>query len=85
MFTYIPDLLSAEERGRLMPLLATAGFPDGAQTAGWNAKLMKEHEQLDRGGTFYPDCEPIVRGLLAPNATPAMAVRPRLLRMWAES
>src|SRR4051812_15987659 len=80
MFTYIPDLLSAEERGRLMPLLAKAGFTDGAQSAGWNAKLVKKNEQLDRGGAFYPDCEPIVRAALTRNATFAMAVRPRLMR-----
>ena len=80
MFTYIPDLLSAEERDRLTPLLAKAGFTDGALTAGWNAKLVKKNEQLDRGGAGYGEVEPIVRAALSRNATFAMAVRPRLMR-----
>lgn len=80
MFTFIPDLLNAEERGRLLALLAAAAFGDGAATAGWNAKLVKKNQQLDRGAAGYAECEPIVRGALARNATFVMAVRPRQMR-----
>jgi predicted 2-oxoglutarate/Fe(II)-dependent dioxygenase YbiX len=58
MFTYIPDLLSAEESDRLMALLGKAGFADGALTAGWNAKLVKKNEQLDRSGPRSPATPP---------------------------
>ena len=48
----IADVLSAEDAAEIRAALAHAPFEDGARTAGWNARLVKDNEQARDSATL---------------------------------
>lgn len=77
MIFTIADLLSPEERHRLVSTLKEAEFIDGTLTAGWYAKQVKHNQQLKRGSAVEKSLRRLVEQAIARNALFQTAVRPR--------
>ena len=76
MLLKIPDMLSADELRRLRELLAGAAWVDGRETAGPQAALVKNNEQLPPGEPART-LQGIVLGALGRHPTFFSAVLPR--------
>ncbi|MGZ5154759.1 MAG: Fe2+-dependent dioxygenase [Burkholderiales bacterium] len=79
MITCIANVLNAEELETLASGLRSSTFSDGAATAGWHARGVKNNLQLTPEAENYAALVSIVRGALTRNAVFQMAVRPRFL------
>src|SRR5919205_3822899 len=74
----IADVLPAAEAAEICQTLAHAPFEDGARTAGWNARLVKDNEQARDSATLRilrERVEAAIRG----NELFGLAVRPKAL------
>lgn len=74
----IADVLSAEDAAEIRAALAHAPFEDGARTAGWNARLVKDNEQARDSATLRLLRER-VEGAIGKNELFGLAVRPKAL------
>ena len=80
MILCIPNVLPAEDIGKLRGLLARAAFTEGAATAGWHARLVKENEQADPLDPLAREAGGMVLAALEANEVLRAAVLPRRLR-----
>src|SRR5215212_2313483 len=74
----IADVLKPEELSEIRDTLSVMRFEDGARTAGWSARLVKDNEQARESATLRllrERVEPAIRG----NDLFALAVRPKAL------
>jgi len=74
----IADVLAPESLGEIRETLAAMRFEDGARTAGWSARLVKDNEQAGEGATLRLLRERVgaaIRG----HELFALAVRPKVL------
>jgi len=74
----IADVLSAEDAAEIRAALAHAPFEDGARTAGWNARLVKDNEQARDSATLRLLRER-VESAIGKNELFGLAVRPKAL------
>src|SRR3954463_5656255 len=74
----IADVLSAEDAAEIRAALAHAPFEDGARTAGWNARLVKDNEQARDSATLRLLRER-VESAIGKNELFSLAVRPKAL------
>ncbi|WP_043834412.1 Fe2+-dependent dioxygenase [Muricoccus aerilatus] len=80
MILCIPNVLPAEDIGKLRGLLARAAFTEGAATAGWHARLVKRNEQADPADSLAREAGGMVLAALEANEVFRAAVLPRRLR-----
>lgn len=78
MILAIADVIPAADLAHIHTLLTSATFVDGASTAGWSARLVKQNEQA-QGGSARHASEIITTALRANDAFHA-AVLPQALR-----
>lgn len=74
----IADVFPAGEAAELRTALDNAPFEDGARTAGWNARLVKNNEQARDSATLRLLRERVETAIRA-NEVFALAVRPKAL------
>src|SRR3954467_14513056 len=74
----IADVLSAENAAEIRAALAHAPFEDGARTAGWNARLVKDNEKARDSATLRLLRER-VESAIGKNELFSLAVRPKAL------
>lgn len=74
----IADVLSAEEAAEIRDMLVHAPFEDGARTAGWDARLVKDNEQARDSATLRLLRQRIEAAIRA-NELFSLAVRPKAL------
>ena len=60
MIITIPDVLLPEELSTLLGALAHAEFQDGRATAGWNARTVKNNQQMVPGSAQGMDLQSII-------------------------
>jgi PKHD-type hydroxylase len=77
MLLTIPDMLSADELRRVRDILKTAPWVDGRETAGPQAALVKNNEQLSPRGEPSRTLQGIVLGALGRHSTFFSAVLPK--------
>jgi PKHD-type hydroxylase len=80
MILCISDVLTAEELVQINQQLATAEFADGAATAGWHARLVKNNDQLPSDSPILAAVRQLISQALQRHPLLQMAVRPRLIR-----
>jgi len=76
MILCIGDVLSLAELQQILSLIADAEFVDGALTAGWNARLVKNNRQMPKGSLQQRKIEEIILAALERNLLFQMAARP---------
>ena len=74
----IADVLSAAEAAEIRQTLAHTPFEDGARTAGWNARLVKDNEQARDSATLRLLRERVAAAIRT-NELFGLAVRPKAL------
>lgn len=79
MILCIGDVLSLAELQQILSLIADAEFVDGALTAGWNARLVKNNRQMPKGSLQQRKIEEIILAALERNLLFQMAARPKLI------
>ncbi len=79
MILCISDVLSLPELQQILNLLSDAEFVDGALTAGWNARLVKNNKQIPKGSLQQRKIQEIVFAALERNLLFQMAARPKLI------
>ncbi len=79
MILCISDVLSLPELQQILNLLSDAEFVDGALTAGWNARLVKNNRQIPRGSLQQRKIQEIVFAALERNLLFQTAARPKLI------
>lgn len=77
MLLCIADVLSAEELSTLDALMEDGTFEPGSRTAGWNARLVKNNEQMS--GDALAKAQKIVLDALHRNVTFMAAVLPKVV------
>ncbi len=80
MIVTIPDVLQPEELAALLGALAHAEFQDGRTTAGWNARTVKNNEQMVPGSAQGMDLQSILVKAFTRNVLFQVAARPKLMR-----
>ena len=78
MILCIGEVLSAEELAQLVQVVEAGTFGDGARTAGWHAKLVKNNHQLE--GEAAETAASTVTAALRRNATFMAATHPIRVR-----
>lgn len=76
MIFVIPEVLSATELEQITATLAKTEFVDGKLTAGKQAKLVKENQQVKADTPVNQECQEIVINALKKNALFQSAIRP---------
>jgi PKHD-type hydroxylase len=76
MFLPIPKVLKEAEVRELRERLASAAFGDGAETAGRQARRVKQNEQVPRGSALAKELGKSVIGALQKNAAFVSATLP---------
>ena len=76
MLTVIPDLLSADEVGRVRALVEAAGWVDGNATSGAQAALAKRNEQLPEGSAAAREAGALILDALGRSGTFVAAALP---------
>ena len=79
MISVIPGVLSEADCAQLRAVLTSAGYVDGRQTAGWNARGVKNNLQVHAGMAGHEAAADVVLTALERSAVFQMAVRPRQL------
>jgi len=79
MILCIGNVLSTAELQQILSLLSDADFADGALTAGWNARLVKNNRQLPKGSLQQRQIQQIIFAALEHNFLFQMAARPKLI------
>jgi len=77
MLLVINDVLTADDIAKVTDRMAVLRFVDGATTAGWHAKLVKNNQQIDRTHPDYATLNKAVTDAIMRNGTFRMAARPR--------
>jgi PKHD-type hydroxylase len=77
MILLINDVLSADDVAKIADRAAALRFVDGATTAGWHAKIVKNNLQADRSHPDYAPLNKTVIDALLRNQIFHMAARPR--------
>ncbi|TCH99880.1 Fe2+-dependent dioxygenase [Roseococcus sp. SYP-B2431] len=77
MILCLAQILDTERRARIDALLAAAEFVDGAQTAGWHARLVKANRQASPGHPAAREAAALVSAALRDHAVFRSAVLPR--------
>jgi PKHD-type hydroxylase len=77
MLLVINDILSGDDVAKLTDKLSALRFVDGAVTAGWHAKLVKNNLQADRQQPEYLPLNKAVTDAILRNGTFRIAARPR--------
>lgn len=67
MILCIGDVLSLAELQQILSLIADAEFVDGALTAGWNARLVKNNRQMPKGSLQQQQIQETISAALDPN------------------
>jgi PKHD-type hydroxylase len=80
MILTIPDVLLADELATLLGALAHAEFQDGRATAGWNARTVKNNQQMVPGSAQGMDLQSILVKAFSRNVLFQMAARPKIMR-----
>jgi PKHD-type hydroxylase len=80
MIVAIPDVLEPDELSALLGALAHAEFLDGRATAGWNARPVKNNQQMVPGSAQGMDLQSILVKALTRNLAFQLAARPKLMR-----
>jgi PKHD-type hydroxylase len=75
----IGNVLNTAELQQTLSLLSDADFVDGALTASWNARFVKNNRQLPEGSLQQQKIQEIVFTALEPNFLFQMAARPKLI------
>ncbi|MFS8857372.1 Fe2+-dependent dioxygenase [Synechococcus sp. H55.7] len=79
MLLCIGDVLSLAELQQTLAITSDAEFADGALTAGWNARLVKNNRQIPKGFLQHQKIQEIVFAALERNLLFQMAARPKLI------
>ncbi len=79
MILCIGDVLSLAELQQILAIISDAEFVDGALTAGWNARLVKNNRQIPKGSLQQQKIQEIVFAALERNLLFQMAARPKLI------
>jgi PKHD-type hydroxylase len=77
MLLVMKDVLSVDDCNKVIDRMNAQRFEAGTKTAGWNAKLVKNNEQLDRTHPDYAPLNKMVTEAIMRNATFRMGFRPR--------
>ncbi|MEL6930392.1 MAG: Fe2+-dependent dioxygenase [Cyanobacteria bacterium J06600_6] len=77
MIFTIPNVLSPEELKSINSSLSTADFVDGKLTAGWNAKLVKNNQQLNKKTPIGKQLTQQVKSAFNRNQLFQTAIRPK--------
>lgn len=77
MILVIGDILTAGEVATVVDKMNGLRFIDGATTAGWHSRLVKNNVQADRTHPDYAPLNKAVTDMLMRNPTFRMAARPR--------
>lgn len=80
MIVTIPDVLQPDELSTLLGALAHAEFQDGRTTAGWNARTVKNNQQMVPGSAQGMDLQSILVKAFSRNVPFQMAARPKIMR-----
>jgi len=79
MILCIGDVLSLAELQQILAITSDAEFVDGALTAGWNARLVKNNRQIPKGSLQQQKIQEIVFAALERNLLFQMAAQPKLI------
>lgn len=79
MMLTIPNVLSQADVDEMLNRLSKAEFVDGKETAGWNAKLVKNNLQLKNSDPQAADLQQKITSALGNNPLFQMAVRPKTI------
>jgi PKHD-type hydroxylase len=63
----IGNVLNTAELQQTLSLLSDADFVDGALTAGWNARFVKNNRQLPKGSLQQQQIQETISAALDPN------------------
>ena len=77
MLLVISDVLTADDIAKVTDKMNALRFVDGAVTAGWHAKLVKNNLQADRTQPEYAPLNKAVADAILRHPTFRMAARPR--------
>jgi PKHD-type hydroxylase len=77
MILCLSQILNAEQRAHIGTLLDDAAFADGAETAGWHAKLVKVNRQASSKQPAVREAAALVSAALREHAVFRAAVLPR--------
>ncbi|MGD1920260.1 MAG: Fe2+-dependent dioxygenase, partial [Pleurocapsa sp.] len=77
MIITIPNVLTPEELKEINSSLAQGEFIDGKLTAGWNAKLFKNNQQLKKKTPLWTQLTQQVKSALNRNKLFQTAIRPK--------
>ena len=77
MIFTIPDVLNSEEIKAISSRLSEGEFVDGKLTAGWNAKLVKNNQQLNKKTPIGKQLTQQVKSALNRNQLFQTAIRPK--------
>ena len=77
MIVEIPDIFTQEEVTDILDKLSAAEFIDGKKTAGWNARGVKNNEQLKSNDPTATALKEMVRKKLSKNFRFQSTVRPK--------
>ncbi|MEM6252300.1 MAG: Fe2+-dependent dioxygenase [Cyanobacteria bacterium P01_D01_bin.156] len=79
MVVEIPNLLTQQEVDEILGILAKAEFIDGKKTAGWNARDVKNNEQLKSSDPSAKALKEKIRAILTKNLLFQATVRPKAI------
>ena len=77
MILVISDVLTPDDVAKVGDKLNALRFVDGAATAGWHAKLVKNNQQVDRTQIEYQPLNKVVTEAIMRHPMFRMAARPR--------
>ena len=77
MLLVMKNVLTADEAAKTIDRMNALRFIDGAKTAGWHAKLVKNNEQIDRNHPDYMTLNKQITEVIMRHPTFRMAFRPR--------
>lgn len=77
MLLVIRDVATQDDVKSIVDRINALRFVEGARTAGWHAKLVKNNEQIDRSHPDYAALNKAVTELIMRNSTFRMGFRPR--------
>ena len=77
MLMVINDVLTADDIVKVTERLSVMRFVDGATTAGWHAKLVKNNQQVDRAHPEYATLNKAVTDAIMRHGVFRIAARPR--------
>lgn len=79
MIIVLTDVFQAAELERIQPLLAAAELIDGKQTAGWNARDIKNNQQVKAHSPEATQLQELARTALLRHPLFQVAVRPKAI------